>query len=41
MLPKLSLVGVLVSCPGEAPVPDKGIVRVGFAASDVKVTLPL
>lgn len=41
-MPNVSPVGLLVNCPAAAtPVPDKGIVSVGFVASDVKVTLPL
>ena len=40
-LPKLRLVGLAPSVPGVTPVPDKGMVRVGFEAFDVMVTLPL
>ena len=40
-LPKLRLVGLAPRPPGEIPVPDSGMVRVGFEASDVMVTLPL
>jgi hypothetical protein len=40
-LPKLRLVGFDPSAPGEIPVPDKGIVRDGFEAFEVTVTLPL
>ena len=40
-LPKLRLVGLAVSAPGVIPVPDNGMVRVGFEAFDVMVTLPL
>jgi hypothetical protein len=41
-LPRSMLVGVTASCPTAAvPVPDKGMVRVGFEALDVMVTLPL
>ena len=41
MLPKLRLVGFAPSVPGVSPVPDAGIVRVGFDALEVTVTLPL
>ena len=40
-LPKLRLVGFDPNAPGETPVPDKGMVRVGFAEFDVTRTLPL
>jgi len=40
-LPKLRLVGLAPSVPGVAPLPDKGIVSVGFDALDVRVRLPL
>ena len=40
-LPKLRLVGLAPSVPGVTPVPDKGMVRVGFEALDVMVRLPL
>jgi hypothetical protein len=40
-LPKLRLVGFAPSAPAATPVPDKGIVRVGFDAFEVTVTLPL
>jgi len=40
-LPKLRLVGLAPSVPGVTPVPDRGIVSVGFEAFDVMVTLPL
>jgi hypothetical protein len=41
-LPKLKLAGLTDNCPAcEAPVPDKGIVRVGFGAFELIVTLPL
>ena len=40
-LPKLKLVGFDPSVPGVTPVPDKGMVRVGFDAVDVTVRLPL
>jgi hypothetical protein len=40
-LPKLRLVGFAPSVPGVTPVPDSGMVRVGFEALDVIVRLPL
>ena len=40
-LPKLRLVGFDPSVPGVTPVPDNGIVNVGFEAVEVMVTLPL
>jgi hypothetical protein len=40
-LPKLRLVGLAPSAPGETPVPERGIVSVGFDAFEVSVTLPL
>ena len=40
-LPKLRLVGLAASVPGVTPLPDKGMVRVGFEALDVRVRLPL
>ena len=40
-LPKLRLVGLELSAPGANPVPDNGMVNVGFEAFDVIVTLPL
>jgi len=40
-LPKLRLVGLEVSKPGEAPVPVNPIVNEGFEALEVTVTLPL
>jgi len=41
-LPKGNVVGLTVSCPTAAvPVPDNGIVRLGFEALEVIVTLPL
>ena len=41
-LPRLSVLGVAVSCPAAAvPVPDSGIVSVGLDAVEVMVTLPL
>jgi hypothetical protein len=40
-LPKLSVVGFEVNVPGELPVPERGMVNVGFDALEVIVTLPL
>ena len=40
-LPKLRLVGLDPRTPGANPVPDNGIVNVGFEAFDVMVTFPL
>ena len=41
-LPRPSVAGVMLSCPATAvPVPERGIVRVGFDAFEVTVTLPL
>ena len=40
-LPKLRLVGFDLSAPGEIPVPDIGMARVGLDAVEVIVTLPL
>ncbi len=41
-LPRARVVGLIASCPAAAaPVPDKGIVRVGFDPFDVTVTVPL
>ena len=41
-LPRSMVVGVTASCPtATVPVPDKGMVRVGFEALDVMVSLPL
>ena len=40
-LPKLRLVGLAPNVPGATPVPDNGIVNVGFEALDVRVRLPL
>ena len=40
-LPKLRLVGFDPSAPGASPVPDRGMVRVGFGAFEVTVRLPL
>jgi len=40
-LPKLRLVGFAPSVPGVTPVPDNGMLNVGFDALDVIVTLPL
>ena len=41
MLPKLRAVGLAPSAPGVTPVPDRGMVRVGFGALEVIVRLPL
>jgi hypothetical protein len=40
-LPKDLLAGLLVNCPGLMPVPESGIVSVGFEAFEVTVTVPL
>ena len=40
-LPKLRVVGFDTRVPGEVPVPVRGIVNVGFEASEVTVTLPV
>lgn len=40
-LPKLRLVGLAPSVPGVTPLPDSGMVRVGFEALDVMVRFPL
>ena len=40
-LPKLRLVGLVPNVPGVTPVPDRGMVRVGFEALEVMVRLPL
>ena len=40
-LPKVSLDGLLDSCPAAIPVPDSGIVSVEFAPLEVRVTFPL
>ena len=40
-LPKSSLDGLLANCPAATPVPDSGMVRVGFAPLEVRVTFPL
>lgn len=40
-LPKLSVAGLLASCPASTPVPESGIASVGFGAFEVSVTLPL
>ena len=39
--PKLRLVGVAVTTPATLPDPERGTLRVGLAASDSAVTLPL
>ena len=40
-LPKLKLVGFDPRAPTATPVPDSGMVKVGFEAFEVMVTLPL
>lgn len=40
-LPKLRLAGLALSVPSVTPVPDKGIVKVGFEPLDVMVTDPV
>ena len=40
-LPKLRDVGSAPSVPGATPVPDRGMVRVGFEALEVIVRFPL
>ena len=40
-LPKLRLVGLADSAPAATPVPESGIVRVGFDAFELIVTVPL
>ena len=40
-LPRLSVVGLALSVPAVWPVPDRGMVSVGFEAFEVTVTLPL
>jgi hypothetical protein len=40
-LPKLTLLGFDARGPAEAPVPDRGMVKLEFDAFDVMVTLPL
>ena len=40
-VPKLMLLGSAPKPPGEVPVPDRGMVRVGFEALDVIAMLPL
>jgi hypothetical protein len=41
-LPRFIVVGLTVSCPvAVVPVPDNGIVRVGFDALETTLTLPL
>jgi len=41
MLPNDSLVGFSDSCPAATPVPERGMLRVGFEAFDVTVSVPL
>ena len=40
-LPKLRLVGFAPSVPGVTPLPDSGMLKVGFEALDAIVRLPL
>jgi hypothetical protein len=40
-VPKARLVGFDVIAPAVAPIPDKGMLRLGFEALDVMVTFPL
>ena len=40
-LPKLRLVGLDETVPGEIPVPDKGRVSVEFEAVEMMVTVPV
>ena len=40
-LPKVRPVGFDPSAPGATPVPDNGMIRLGFGAFDVTVRLPL
>jgi hypothetical protein len=40
-VPKLRLVGLEVSAPAAAPVAESGILKVGFEAVEVMVTVPL
>ncbi len=40
-MPKARLVGFAVSVPGVTPVPESGMLRVGFDPLEVMVTLPL
>ena len=40
-VPKAKLVGFTATAPAVTAVPDNGIVRLGFEAFDVTVTLPL
>src|SRR5439155_9632553 len=41
-LPRFRVVGLTESCPvAVVPVPDSGIVRVGFEALEITLTLPL
>ena len=41
MLPKPMLLGSAPRPPGETPIPDRGMLSVGFEALDVMVTLPV
>lgn len=40
-LPKLRLVGLAAKVPGVTPVPESGILRVGFDAFEAIVTVPV
>lgn len=40
-MPKLRLVGLAANAPGLTPVPDTGIVNVGFVAVEAMVMFPL
>ena len=40
-LPKFKLDGVTANCPVCVPVPERGIIRLGFDASEVMVKFPL
>ena len=40
-MPKLRLLGLEPSVPGETPTPDNGIAKDGFEAFEVMVTVPL
>jgi len=41
MLPKASLAGLSESAPAVTPVPDNGMLRLGFEAFEVTVSVPL
>lgn len=40
-LPKVRLLGLDPNAPSAAPVPERGMARVGLEASEVMVTVPL